>query len=134
MKHIPTVPISLSKSPFSCITSTLEPLHHPWLHHNMLSIQEDSDRSREETSPTRKGRARERALRTPMRWQRRTSQRCAPHYKRQRKARHLPAARSASPETGGWRRATYTTLTVTKHRETLKFVLWPYGIWDSNSV
>src|SRR6218665_3886083 len=43
----PSMPVLHSKSPSSCITSILEPLHHkchPWLRHALLPGPEDSDR------------------------------------------------------------------------------------------
>src|SRR6218665_343994 len=42
----PSMPVLHSKSPSSCITSILEPLHHtchPWLRHALLPGPEDSD-------------------------------------------------------------------------------------------
>jgi len=45
----PSMPVSHSKSPFSCITSILEPLHHTrhsWLCHSLLQGLEDSNHPR----------------------------------------------------------------------------------------
>src|SRR6218665_930178 len=46
---VPSMPVLHSKSPSSCITSILEPLHHtchPWLCHALLPGPEDSNHPR----------------------------------------------------------------------------------------